>query len=137
MAGYQLTLQITPVAQDVCKRLQALCSPFMWKGIGGPDKITSECLFLRRTRALFEEVGQLTFVKAAGGKKYGDGVRVCGWHIMHCTLREITSVDEGPSDSGEYDDSSSDPPEADDEPGVEAEGAAREPVLSPSLLTRS
>ena len=69
----------------------------MWKAVGGPEQLTSECPFLKQTRSLFEEVLDVTWVKAASGKKYGNGIKVCGWHIMSCALRELETAPTAPA----------------------------------------
>lgn len=78
--------------QDVATRVKQLASPMVWKFIDGPVDIKNESTLVRSARELFTMCSGIEWKRQVGGTKYGNGIKVCGWHMMHCTLRELDTA---------------------------------------------
>ena len=80
--------------QDVCDRIRDLCSGFTWAALKGPGSVTPDCALVKSTKVAFAEAVGRQWVKKASGAKYGSGVKVCGWHMYNCSLREVETAAE-------------------------------------------
>ena len=69
-----------------------MVSPMLWKFIDGPETLKSECEIMKSIREMFEECIGVQWIRKTGGAKYTGGLKVCGWHLIHCTLRELETT---------------------------------------------
>eukprot|EP00966_Prymnesium_polylepis_P237604 5495418-Prymnesium_polylepis.3 len=83
----------------------------VWKLIDGPiekngdlttkGNVRDESEFMHTLKKAFEVAVGMQWVKAKGGKCYGKAISggkpVCGWHMMHCTLRELVTEEPAPT----------------------------------------
>lgn len=85
--------------QDVASRVRDICnSKAMWCWVGGPSTLSSKSLVVEEVRSLFEGALDVKWIKRSGGMSYaGLTKRVAGWHIMHCTLRELETSPVAPA----------------------------------------
>lgn len=76
--------------------MKELVSPFVWQGIGAPSSVTNNCTFVENVKQLFAARVAGSWEKRDGGVTYsGITGKVKGWHMVHCTLRDIETADEG------------------------------------------
>lgn len=64
----------------------------LWKFIDGPVNLKHESATIQTLRNLFAKFIGAEWKRQSGDIKHGNKVKVCGWHMMHCTLRDIETA---------------------------------------------